>query len=117
VQIQPENDILIFIKKQEYHRFSEDLHLEKYNTLGRNLKRGIFNFSQKISDGLHKPVRKFVAEMLYGLLAGQSCFLTKIARKLNERAALDKSVERLSRNLMNFDDAELLHEQYPEFNS
>ncbi len=86
--------------------------MEKYNTLGHNLKRGIFNFSQKISDGLHKPAKRFVAEMLYGFLAGQSCFLTNIARKLKGKAALDKTVERLSRNLMNFDDPALLHEQY-----
>jgi hypothetical protein len=86
--------------------------MENYSTLGHNLKRGIFNFSQKISDGLHKPARKFIAEMLYGLLAAQSSFLTRIARKLNETAALDKTVERLSRNLMNFDNGELLHEQY-----
>ena len=50
--------------------------------------------------------------MLYGLLAGQSCFLTEIARKLKEKVALGKSVERLSRNLMNFDDADVLREQY-----
>ena len=50
--------------------------------------------------------------MLYGFLAGQSCLLTNIARKLNEKVALGKTVERLSRNLMNFDDADALREQY-----
>jgi hypothetical protein len=83
-----------------------------YSTLGHNLKRGIFNFSQKISTSLPKPSQRFVAEMLYGLLAAQSCFLTKIARKLNGSANLDKAVERLSRNLKKFDKAEILHEEY-----
>jgi hypothetical protein len=50
--------------------------------------------------------------MVYGLLSGRSCFLTEIARKLNEDIALDKTVERLSRNLMAFDGAEELHESY-----
>jgi hypothetical protein len=50
--------------------------------------------------------------MVYGLLSGQSCHLTEIARKLKESIALDKTVERLSRNLMNFDDADRLHENY-----
>ena len=50
--------------------------------------------------------------MIYGLLSGKSCYLTEIARKLNEDISLDKTVERLSRNLMNFEDAEKLSENY-----
>jgi hypothetical protein len=53
--------------------------------------------------------------MVYGLLAGKTCSLTQIARELNENIALDKTVERLSRNLMNFDELEALRESY--FNS
>jgi hypothetical protein len=83
-----------------------------YTTLGHNLKRGIFNFCEKISVDLSRPAQKFVTDMIYGLLAGQSCFLTEMARKLKENIALDKTVERLSRNLMNFDNAENLRENY-----
>ena len=50
--------------------------------------------------------------MTYGLLSGQSCYLTDIARKLNEDIALDKTVERLSRNLMSFDNSDALAENY-----
>jgi hypothetical protein len=50
--------------------------------------------------------------MIFGLLAGKKCFLTEIARHLREKAALDKVVERLSRNLMYFDGAKDLHENY-----
>jgi len=46
------------------------------------------------------------------LLSGKSCYLTEIARKLKENIALDKTVERLSRNLMRFNNAEELHENY-----
>jgi hypothetical protein len=39
-------------------------------------------------------------------------FFRKLPGKLKETAALDKTVERLSRNLMNFDGAQELHENY-----
>lgn len=86
--------------------------MTNYSTLGYNLKRDILRFCEKVSDGLHKPIQKFITDMIYGLLAGRSCFLTEIARKLKEGIALDKTVERLSRNLMNFDDSDALSEQY-----
>ena len=91
---------------------SEVLHMTKYNTLGRNLKRGVVNFCGKLSRGFYKPAQKWITEMVYGLLSGQSCHLTKIARKLKEEIALDKTVERLSRNLMNFEGTDILTENY-----
>jgi hypothetical protein len=60
-----------------------------YSALGHNLKRGIFNFCGKITKGYYRPVQKFVVDMVYGLLAGQSSYLTEIARKLNEVIPLD----------------------------
>ena len=86
--------------------------MANYNMLGRNLKRGIFNFCTKLSIGFYRPIQKFITDMVYGLLSGQSCYLTEIARKLNENIALDKTVERLSRNLMNFDDADKLKDAH-----
>jgi hypothetical protein len=50
--------------------------------------------------------------MIYGLLAGQVCTLTEIARKLKEDIALCKTDERLSRNLSTFDKPDPLHENY-----
>jgi len=50
--------------------------------------------------------------MVFGLLAAKSCYLTEIARNLKEDVALDKTVERLSRNLMTFDGGESLHKYY-----
>ena len=83
-----------------------------YSTLGHNLKRGIFNFCNKLSNGMKKPTQKFITDMIYGIIASKSSYLTKIARKLNEKIALDKTVERLSRNLMNFEDIEVLTQNY-----
>ena len=78
-----------------------------YNTLGHNIKRGIFNFCEKLSVGMKKPTHKFITDMVYGIIASKSSYLTKMARKLNEKIALDKTVDRLSRNLMEFDDTEI----------
>jgi hypothetical protein len=90
----------------------EVLHMNNYSTLGHNLKRGIVNFSAKVSNGLTKPLQRFVADMVYGLTASKSSYLTEIARFLNEDIALDKTVERLSRNLMNLDNEPTLRENY-----
>lgn len=86
--------------------------MTNYNTLGHNLKRGIFNFCDKLSKDFHRPIQKFIFDMVFGLIAAKSCFLTEISRELNEDIALDKTVERLSRNLMNFNDSDGLREAY-----
>jgi len=83
-----------------------------YNILANNIKRGIVRFCSKLSVGLNKPTIKFINEMIYGILASQSCYLTDISRKLNEKISLKKTVERLSRNLMNFDDTTKLINNY-----
>ncbi|MCL2106899.1 MAG: hypothetical protein FWH26_07600 [Oscillospiraceae bacterium] len=78
------------------------------NTLGNRLKRGLLKFSEKVSKGLPKPARKFVAEMVYGIAASNSCKLTEIGRALKEDIPLKKSVDRLSRNLANFSHSEIV---------
>jgi len=88
--------------------------MTNYSTLGHNLKRGIFSFCGKISKGFYRPAQKFIADMVYGILSARSCYLTEMARKLKEDIALDKTVERLSRNLMSFDGADQLSESYFE---
>ena len=86
--------------------------MTNYSTLGHNLKRGIVNFCNKISKGFGRPTQKFIADMVYGMIAGKSCYLAEIARNLNEAIKLDKTVERLSRNLMKFNGEEELRENY-----
>jgi hypothetical protein len=80
--------------------------------MASNLKRGIVRFSEKISKGLSRPDFKFVSQMLYGMLCGQSCQLSKIARALGESIKLKKTIERLSRNLSEFAGGEKLFENY-----
>ena len=63
------------------------------------MKREILTFSNKISKCLHKPERKFAADMTYGMLASGSCLLTDIVDQLHENSKKVNSVERLTRHL------------------
>lgn len=80
--------------------------MNNYTTQIHNLKRGIFSFSKKICSGLKLPETKFVSQMMYGMLSGQSCHLSEIARNLNEKTTLKKVIDRLSVNLRIFSDDE-----------
>ena len=83
-----------------------------YTTLNSNLKRGILNFSEKISKKFSRPDMKFICNMIFGILASKSCLLSEIGRNLNEKIPLRKTVTRLSRNLNDFDGGEELFEAY-----
>lgn len=83
-----------------------------YSTLNSNLKRGILKFSEKISKKFARPKMKFICNMLYGILASKSCLLSEISRNLHEDISLKKTVDRLSRNLNEFDENDKLFEEY-----
>ena len=53
----------------------------------------------ELSSGLPKVGQRLVAELLYGIQASQSVTLTKIARTLEEKVSIQKTEERLSRQL------------------
>ena len=59
------------------------------------MKRDILNFSKKISEGLCKPDKKFIADMLYGIEKSGSILFSDIARALNEENKLKNTIERL----------------------
>ena len=63
------------------------------------LKREILSFTNKISNKLTKPDRKFTADITYGMLAANSCLLTDIVDQLHEDTKKVNSVERLTRHL------------------
>ena len=48
------------------------------------MKREIYNFSQKVTNNLNKSTSKFVLDMQYGLAKGGSCLISEIARALDE---------------------------------
>ncbi len=83
-----------------------------YNRLGYEIKRDLVNFSEKISKGLKRPKSKFVVQMLYGILAGNKVHLSEIARSLNEKITLKKTIDRLSRNLFEFSEKDIIMENY-----
>lgn len=67
--------------------------------IASKLREQIVEFSGELSSGWPKVVRRFVAEMLYGIQARQSVRLTEVSRALGERVSVKKNVERLSRQL------------------
>lgn len=77
--------------------------MNNYSKIINQLKEKIVNFSKNISMDLSKPNRKFILNMIYGLICSSSSYLSEIARSLKEDIKLKKVVERLSNNLMNFD--------------
>ena len=85
-----------------------------YNITNCNLTREICNFSKKISKVLKRPELKFVCDMVYGILAAGSSVVTEIARNLNEKIPLIKTVNRLCRNLQEFSNEEksIVEENY-----
>ena len=83
-----------------------------FNTCGNHLKRRILKFAERISNGFTKPERKFIADMVFGIIAANSCKLTEIGRALKEDISLKKTVDRLRRNLANFFQIEKLMKNY-----
>lgn len=57
------------------------------------------------------PMRRFVTEMLYGILASKKVILSKIAEALKEKALPESTERRLSRNLGNdgLDEFKMVH--------
>ena len=73
--------------------------MTNFTTNTYTLKRGILNFSNRISCQLSKPDRKFTADLTYGMLASGSCLLTDVVDQLHEDTKKINSVDRLSRHL------------------
>jgi len=71
----------------------------KASKVAGKLRIRMGRFSGDLSKGLCLRAQRFVSEMVYGIQASQSVMLTEIGRTLEERIALRKTEERLSRNL------------------
>ena len=97
----------VIIKSRQITKTKECFCMINYSRLGYEIKRDLSKFSEKISKGLTKPKSKFVAQMLYGILAGNKVHLSEIARSLYEEITLKKTIERLSRNLFKFNEKDI----------
>ena len=104
--------IHVIIKSRQIIKTRECFCMINYNRLGYEIKRDLSKFSEKISRGLSRPKSKFVAHMLYGILAANKVHLSEIARSLHEKITLKKTMDRLSRNLFEFDGKDILMENY-----
>lgn len=77
--------------------------MNNFTKIISNMEEKIKNFSKKISKGIDtKKKRDFILDMLYGLMASSSCFISEIARSLNEDITLKALEKRLARNLEEF---------------
>lgn len=64
------------------------------------VKRKAIRLVNKLSDVLSKPERKFVLEMIMGILITGSVNLTRIAGALNDRILVKDTLKRILRMLM-----------------
>jgi len=62
-------------------------------------KREILTLCSKFSRGLTKPQKKFNADMMYGMLASNSCLLSDVADALHENVKKKNTIERLAKHL------------------
>lgn len=77
-------------------------------------KREIIIFCKQLTQGMSKPVTKFITDMIYGIAKGQSPVLSDISRALEEEIDLLSTIKRLSRNAMDFDDYTKLYNNYSD---
>jgi len=77
-----------------------------YNTIDFHTIKGVFqSLSREIKKFIkEKPKQKFVFDLLLGVSASGSLHLSKIARTLNEKIKITKTITRLSRNLIDCDE-------------
>jgi hypothetical protein len=85
--------------------------------VGSKLRNQLHIFSGKLSTHFSTPLGRFVEEMLYGIQAAQDVKLSCIGRTLEEDISLDKTEERLSRNLDHEELEPELHRQVAEMGS
>jgi hypothetical protein len=91
--------------------------MSNHNTFNQSIytvKRSIFHFASKLTQGLQKPNKDFILDMLFGLAKGKSVLLTKIARALEEPIDAIQTVKRLSNRMDEFHETSELLENYEE---
>lgn len=73
--------------------------MDANSTTVARFKAQVNKFSGILSEGLSKPKKRLVKELLYGIQASKDVKLSNISRSLQEPIALIKTENRLSRNL------------------
>lgn len=81
--------------------------MTNYITETYQTKRGILNFSNKISEGITKLIKKFNSDMIYAMSSSHSCLISKITRSLKEKTKDAYVNDRLSTKLTNLNNEEI----------
>lgn len=89
--------------------------MNNYTIVSKNLQDELNIFCKNLIFDLGMVNKKFIYASINGIIKSHSCHLTKIARTFHESISLKKTVERLSRNLKNFDEEETMHNNYLNF--
>lgn len=80
--------------------------MTNYTLNPNEMKREINNLCKQIAIDVNKPRQKFVFEMIYGIARQKSCRLSDISRALKEENKLINTIDRLSSNLLMFNEEE-----------
>ena len=87
--------------------------MNKNTQLGHNIKRQIDRFVQKNMPELSKLRRKFVFDMLFGVLKGSDSKITNIWQALHYGCDFKHTVKRLYNHLSNEDYTNLIYTVIP----
>ena len=68
-------------------------------TIAAKLLGQLDSFLGRISPRFHKPVARFIGDMMYGIMAEKDVKLTSVVRALKEKITAEKVEDRLSRML------------------
>jgi hypothetical protein len=82
------------------------------STLLAQVKRKNISWSQKLSEGLTKPKQKFISDLIYGIQKSQSVILAENARNLEGKISVKQTQKRLSRQINQFEEFEILEKNY-----
>jgi hypothetical protein len=80
--------------------------------LSGKLQEEIKKFSRKVTKGFNKPDRKWISELLYGMLKSKDIKLTNIGRAMRDDISLKYTVKRFSRNLIKKDISKEIIDSY-----
>jgi hypothetical protein len=106
--------LLLFIEYSEIKKERRSPMQERYydKRISAKLQAQIKKFSQRVTRGFKKPERKWIGEMLYGILKSKDVKLTHIGRALKEDTKMKHTEKRLSRNVSRKDISEKLLDSY-----
>src|SRR5690625_2373141 len=86
--------------------------MKYYTTDLYEMKREIINYSKKLNKGLGQVESKFITQMIYGMMRGQSSIISDISDALEEDIKKINTVERLTRNLNKDMTHDVIYENY-----